>query len=82
MRNNSMRVREMATIEQVWPILAPLLFVPHTEREYDRLVQMLDTMIDVVGEDEQHPLASLMEVIGVLIERYEDEHVPELTGAI
>jgi HTH-type transcriptional regulator/antitoxin HigA len=40
---------------------------------------MLDTMIDVVGEDEQHPLASLMEVIGVLIERYEDEHVPELT---
>jgi HTH-type transcriptional regulator/antitoxin HigA len=74
-----MTVREMATIEQVWPTLAPLLFVPHTEREYDRLVQMLDTMIDVVGEDEQHPLASLMEVIGVLIERYEDEYVPELT---
>jgi HTH-type transcriptional regulator/antitoxin HigA len=74
-----MTVREMATIEQVWPTLAPLLFVPHTEREYDRLVQMLDTMIDVVGEDEQHSLASLMEVIGVLIERYEDEYVPELT---
>jgi HTH-type transcriptional regulator / antitoxin HigA len=29
-------------------------------------------------EDEQHPLASLMEVIGTLIEKYEDEHVPEL----
>ena len=35
-------------------------------------------LIDLVGEDEQHPLASLMEVIGTLIERYEDEHVPEL----
>ena len=40
---------------------------------------MLDTLIDLVGEDETHPLASLMEVIGVLIEKYEDEHVPELT---
>lgn len=69
---------EMETVEQVWPSLAPLLFVPHSEREYDRLVQMLDTLIDVVGEDEDHPLASLMEIIGVLIEKYEDEHVPDL----
>ena len=74
-----MTTSEMETVEQVWPTLAPLLFVPHAEREYDRLVQMLDTLIDAVGEDETHPLASLMEVIGVLIERYEDEHVPELT---
>ena len=40
---------------------------------------ILDDLIDVVGEDENHPLASLMEVIGVLIEKYEKEHVPELT---
>lgn len=73
-----MTTSEMETVEQVWPTLAPLLFVPHTEREYDRLVQMLDSVIDVVGEDETHPLASLMEVIGVLIEKYEDEQVPEL----
>lgn len=46
--------------------------------EYDRTVVLLDELIDVVGEDESHPLASLMEVLGVLIERYEDEHVPEL----
>jgi HTH-type transcriptional regulator/antitoxin HigA len=35
-------------------------------------------MIDEVGEDELHPLVSLMEVVGVPIEKYEDEHVPEL----
>ena len=73
-----MTTSEMETVEQVWPTLAPLLFVPHTEREYDRLVQMLDTLIDVVGEDEDHLLASLMEIIGVLIEKYEDEQVPDL----
>lgn len=47
--------------------------------EYQRLVAVLDDLIDVVGEDENHPLASLMEVIGVLIEKYEAERVPELT---
>ena len=49
------------------------------QSEYQQLVALLDDLIDVVGENENHPLASLMEVIGVLIEKYEDEHVPELT---
>jgi HTH-type transcriptional regulator / antitoxin HigA len=56
-----------------------MVYVPHTEEEYQRLVAFLDVLIDEVGEDETHPLASLMEVVGVLIERYEDEHIPELT---
>lgn len=42
------------------------------------LVDVLNQLIDQIGSDEDHPLASLMEVIGVLIEKYEDEHVPEL----
>ncbi len=46
--------------------------------EYDELVELLDQLIDEVGEDEMHPLASLMEVVGVLIEKYEDEYVPEV----
>ena len=75
-----MTTSELETVVQVWPTIAPLLLVPHTESEYDRLVQMLDDLIDVVGEDETHPLASLMEVIGVLIEKYEDQHVPEITA--
>ncbi len=65
---------------QAWPALSHLVYVPHTEAEYTHLVTVLDTLIDEVGEDEAHPLASLMELIGVLIERYEAEHVPELTN--
>jgi HTH-type transcriptional regulator/antitoxin HigA len=54
--------------------------VPHTEEDYRDLVQLLDRLTDEVGEDENHPLASLMDVLGVLIEKYEDERVPELAG--
>lgn len=77
-KESLMSAGELDTVEQIWPTLAPLLFVPHNDEEYDRLVQRLDSLIDVVGEDESHPLASLMEIVGVLIEKYEDEHVPEL----
>ena len=61
-----------------WSQVEPALFVPHTEAEYRELVALLDSLIDQVGEDENHPLASLMEVVGVLIEKYEDDQVPEL----
>jgi len=64
-----------------WMPLANTLYVPHTEKEYENLVQLLDDLIDEVGEDEAHPLASLMEVVGVLIEKYEDENVSELSIA-
>jgi HTH-type transcriptional regulator/antitoxin HigA len=54
------------------------LRVPHNDREYRQLVKLLDRLVDEVGENEKHPLASLMEVLGVLIEKYEDKNVAEL----
>jgi HTH-type transcriptional regulator/antitoxin HigA len=51
-----------------------------SRREYQKAVSLLDNLIDEVGENDSHPLASLMEVLGVLIEKYEDEHVPEITA--
>jgi len=61
-----------------WSELSQSVSAPHTEAEYQRLVALLDELVDEVGNDESHPLASLMEVIGLLIEKYEDEQVPEL----
>jgi HTH-type transcriptional regulator / antitoxin HigA len=70
--------KTMLQAEQVWPSVEKILYVPHSDTEYERLVAILDQLIDEVGGDETHPLASLMEVIGALIEKYEDEQVPEV----
>ena len=64
--------------QKVWQPLADTLVAPRDEAQYEQLVARLDELIDEVGEDEAHPLASLMDVLGVLIERYEAEFVPEL----
>ncbi|HEX8636458.1 MAG TPA: hypothetical protein VF692_00235 [Pyrinomonadaceae bacterium] len=69
----------MQTVDvQSWKNLSDTVFVPHNETEYNRLVAMLDNLIDEVGEDETHPLASLMDVLSALIENYENANVPEL----
>jgi HTH-type transcriptional regulator/antitoxin HigA len=71
-------VAELEKVTKAWPPISRAVRVPHTDADYRDLVQLLDRLTDEVGEDENHPLASLMDVIGVLIEKYEHEHVPEL----
>ena len=77
-RELTMSTTQMEKAFAAWPQVEPALRVPRTDREYRQLVKLLDRLVDEVGEDEDHPLASLMEVLGVLIEKYEDEHVAEL----
>ncbi len=75
-----MITRKLNETVTAWSKLSDNLFVPHTETEYQKLVTILDELIDIVGEDESHSLASLMEVIGILIENYEDHYIPELSA--
>ena len=64
-----------------WTEVSKILYLPHSEKEYQEAVRLLDNLIDTIGEDDNHPLASLMELLGIIIEKYEDEHVPEITDA-
>ncbi len=45
-----------------------------TKKEYERAVEMLDAILDEIGEDEKHPMAELADAIAVFVERYENEH--------
>ena len=46
----------------------------HNEENYQERVALLNALIDTVRDNEAHPLASLMEIVSDLIERYEDIH--------
>lgn len=64
---------ETQTAQDIWPQLAPIIFVPRTENDYQRLSTLRDDLIGLIGENENHPLVSLMEVVEALIEKYEME---------
>jgi HTH-type transcriptional regulator/antitoxin HigA len=38
----------------------------------------MDELLNVVGDDEDHPLADLLDVVGMLVAQYEDENTPGL----
>ncbi|WP_207679802.1 helix-turn-helix domain-containing protein [Desulfonema magnum] len=57
--------------------ISEFVFVPNSESEYDRILELLDEITDIVRDDEKHPLANLMDVLGVLIENYENRFIPE-----
>jgi HTH-type transcriptional regulator/antitoxin HigA len=79
-RRNKMDT-QLVKIAKIWPRIQNIFSVPHNQKEYNRLVNILDGLIDEVGENESHPLASLMETLGSLIESYENQHIPEIGGS-
>jgi len=71
---------QLNKIAKVWPDIQPIFSVPHNEKDHNKLVNLLDSLIDEVGNNENHPLASLMETIGSLIETYETQNFDEIEG--
>lgn len=64
-----------------WRIVQPLFSI-HNEAEYDKAIATLNTLIDEVGTDEQHPLYELLDTLGTVIHAYEEKHhpIPECSG--
>jgi len=71
---------QLQDIASVWPSISSIFSIPHTASEYENLVSLLDGLIGEVGENEGHPLSSLMETIGNLIETYENNNLRPITG--
>ena len=58
-----------------WTTIAPILSI-RNEREYDRAVKRLNELVDEVGDNERHPLYSLLDTLGTVIHAYEEAHHP------
>lgn len=69
-------------IQNYWKNISPLLTI-RDEREYDAAVERMNELLDEIGTDENHPLYSLLDTLGTLIQAYEEEHhaIPEAKGA-
>jgi HTH-type transcriptional regulator / antitoxin HigA len=46
-----------------------------TKQDYHRAVELMDQILDKVGEDEDHPLAEVLDYLANQIKAYEDAHV-------
>lgn len=67
-----------ATIEGHWTALqhsvgglAPI----RSARQHAKTVRLMNRLLDIVGENERHPLAGLLEIVGNLVSSYEAREV-------
>jgi HTH-type transcriptional regulator / antitoxin HigA len=67
-----------AQLVQAWDELQSLapLRVIRSEQEYDRAIEVLNELLDTVGDDETHPLYALLDTLSTLIQNYEESHYP------
>ena len=45
-----------------------------SDADYDRMVSLMNQLLDVVGDDASHPLAPVLALIGDQVEGYDTDH--------
>jgi HTH-type transcriptional regulator/antitoxin HigA len=66
-------------LEVAWDRLNTLMpvFPIRTQQQYDQATDMLNGLLDIVGDNETHPLYDLLDTLGTLVRVYEDNLYPE-----
>jgi len=57
-----------------WNYISPLACYPKNKQQYDNLVNQLDQLLDIVGENENHKLIGLIDTISHFLEEYDNKH--------
>ena len=73
--------QDVSQLMAAWSVLEPILTL-NTEDDYWQRVEELNVLLDIVDNDESHPLFGLLNVLKTLVEAYENQLVkaPDLDG--
>jgi HTH-type transcriptional regulator / antitoxin HigA len=75
-----MKAQDIKNLSLQWAPVSGILSPIKTKKGYENAISLLDQLIATVGDDEKHPLASLMYHLGNLIDAYEtkDKEIKKL----
>ena len=67
---------DVQTLEATWAAFDRLAHLRpiRNEAEYDRMVTLMNQLLDTVGDNSSHPLAGLLDLVGDLVGDYDQEH--------
>jgi len=46
----------------------------HDEAEYVRITALMNSLLEVAGDNEDHPLSGLLDLVSDIVSSYEQEH--------
>ncbi len=69
---------DIQAIESSWLTLEAMTHLRpiHDESGYDDMVALMNSLLDATGDDEDHPLAGLLALVGDLVSAYEQRQFP------
>ena len=79
-----MRFSNAAGVDELLPAweglrkAAPSFGPIRSERDLARMNSLMESLLEQIGDNEEHPLGDLLDVISTLIAQYEDASQPEI----
>jgi HTH-type transcriptional regulator / antitoxin HigA len=72
-----MHTPEPAAILQAWLPFKELVGATsiRTEEDYARVASLVNVLLDAIRDEEDHPLADVLDYLAVQVEAYEKEHI-------
>ncbi len=69
---------DIQAIESSWLTLEAMTHLRpiHDESGYDDMVALMNSLLDATGDDEDHPLAGLLALVGDLVSAHEQRQFP------
>ncbi len=58
-------------------IISRSIISPKTDEQCEDMIELLNDLLDEIGDNEHHPWYPLIETLGTLIEDYESQTIPE-----
>lgn len=67
---------DIQAIQSTWAAFDTMVHLRpiHDEADYDQMVALMNSLLGAVGEDEDHALAGLLELVGDVVSKYEKGH--------
>jgi HTH-type transcriptional regulator/antitoxin HigA len=84
LKRDSQDVADLAPVWRAFESRAPVrLRTISSQRHYRAMSQFMERLLDVVGDDEKHPLCGLLDVVTALVDDYErrNHQAPDATPA-
>jgi len=66
-------IRAIETSWQAFDATAHLRPI-YNDADYDRMVTLMNSLLSAAGDDEDHPLSGLLDLVGDLVSKYEQEN--------
>lgn len=67
---------DIRAIQASWQALDAMAHLRpiHDEESYDHMVDLMSFLLDEAGDDADHPLSGLLDLVGDMVSKYEQEH--------